>query len=277
MDIELLRTFLAVVRTRHFGRTAEELCVTQSAVSARIRQLEKTLGIRLFSRMRNNIQLTPEGRQLQKHAQTILHAWARACQETGLRAEFTGGLAIGALWDLWETLLAGWSNRIRQSLPEVALQVEAGARDRLLRRLMDGSIDLAIVFEPPQSPDLEIREQGILNLVLAATQQGLGAAEAFERGYIMVDWGEGFARDHTRLFPDLPAPVLRMNHAALARRYLAQSEGSAYLAETMLAAGHGGRPLYPVSRAPVMERAVFAVYRSGSEHSERVRQALALL
>ena len=63
MDIELLRTFLAVVRTRHFGRAADELCVTQSAVSARIRQLEKTLGKPLFSRIRNNIQLTPEGRQ----------------------------------------------------------------------------------------------------------------------------------------------------------------------------------------------------------------------
>ncbi len=42
MDIELLRTFLEVVRTRHFGKAAAELCVTQSAVSARIRQLGDT-------------------------------------------------------------------------------------------------------------------------------------------------------------------------------------------------------------------------------------------
>jgi len=276
MDIELLRTFLAVVRTRHFGRAADELCVTQAAVSARIRQLEKALGVRLFSRARNNIQLTPEGRQLQKHAETIVHAWARARQETGLREEFSGGLALGAMWDLWETLLAGWLWRLRKTLPETALQVEAGTRDLLLRRLMDGLIDLAILFEPPQVPGLEIRGQGILKLVLVATQPDITIEQAFDNGYIMVDWGPAFALDHARLFPDMPVPALRMNYAAMARRYLAQAEGSAYLAEQMLAAGSGGNTLYRVNRAPVIERPVFAVYRSGSDRADLVRQALAL-
>ena len=108
MDIESLRTFLEVARTRHFGKAAEELCVTQSAVSARIRQLEQTMGVALFTRQRNNIQLASEGQQLRKHAETIVQVWARARQETGLRAEFTRGLAVGAMWDLWETLLRGW-------------------------------------------------------------------------------------------------------------------------------------------------------------------------
>lgn len=276
MDIELLRTYLAIARTRHFGRAADELCVTQSAVSARIRQLEKALGKRLFSRARNNIQLTKEGRQLQKHAETIIHTWARARQETGLREEFTGGLAIGAMWDLWEILLAGWLRRLRKNLPETALQVEAGARDPLIRLLMDGAIDLAMLFEPPQVPGVEIREQGIIRLVLAATQPGLEVGQAFNAGYIMVDWGEAFALEHARLFPDMSAPVLRMNYGTLARRYLDQSHGSAYLAEPMLAAGNAGKPLYRVSRAPVIERPVFAAYRSGSDRADLIRQALEL-
>jgi DNA-binding transcriptional LysR family regulator len=264
------------VRTRHFGRAADELCVTQAAVSARICQLEKSLGVRLFSRARNNIQLTPEGRQLQKHAETIVHAWARARQETGLREEFSGGLALGAMWDLWETLLAGWLYRLREALPETALQVEAGSRDVLLRRLMDGTIDLVMLFEPPQVPGLEIREQGILKLVLAATQAELTPEQAFDSGYIMVDWGTAFALEHARLFPDMPAPALRMNYGSLARRYLEQAAGSAYLAEQMLATGNGGNLLYRVSRAPVIERPVFAVYRSGSDRGDLVRQALEL-
>ena len=277
MDIELLRTFLAVVRTRHFGRAADELCVTQSAVSARIRQLEKALGTRLFNRERNNIQLTPEGRQLQKHAETIVHAWARARQETGLREEFTGGLTIGVMWDLWETLLADSLHRIREALPETALQVETGARDLLIRRLMDGIIDLALLFEPPQVPDLEIRERGVIRLVLAATQPDLTVEQAFAIGHIMVDWGAAFALEHARLFPDMPSPVLRLNHGEMARRYLEQAEGSAYLPEQMLAAGHDGRSLYRTSQAPVIERPVFAVYRSGSDRVDLVREVLKLL
>jgi LysR family transcriptional regulator, flagellar master operon regulator len=277
MDIELLRTYLAVARTRHFGRAADELCVTQSAVSARIRQLEKALGMCLFSRVRNNIQLTAEGRQLQKHAETIVHTWTRARQETGLSEEFSGGLAIGAMWDLWEILLEGWLHRLRKDLPETALQVEAGTRDQLIRRLKDGVIDLAILFEPPYVPGLEIREQGVIRLVLAATQQGLAIGQAFSAGYIMVDWGEAFALEHARLFPDMPAAVLRTSSGTLARRYLELSSGSAYLAEQMLAAGNGGIPLYRVPQAPVIERPVFATYRNGSDRADLVRQALELL
>ncbi len=50
MDTELLRTFIEVSKTRHFGRAAENLYLTQSAVSFRIRQLEQQLGVSLFAR-----------------------------------------------------------------------------------------------------------------------------------------------------------------------------------------------------------------------------------
>lgn len=63
MDTELLKTFLEVSRTRHFGRAAEALYLTQSAVSFRIRQLENQLGVNLFTRHRNNIRLTSSRRE----------------------------------------------------------------------------------------------------------------------------------------------------------------------------------------------------------------------
>ncbi len=68
MDTELLKTFLEVSRTRHFGRAAESLYLTQSAVSFRIRQLENQLGVNLFTRHRNNIRLTAAGEKLLPYA-----------------------------------------------------------------------------------------------------------------------------------------------------------------------------------------------------------------
>ena len=277
MDIELLRTFLEVARTRHFGKAASELCVTQSAVSARIRQLEQTIGMPLFTRSRNNIQLTPEGRQLLKHAETIVQVWARARQETGLGAEFTRGLAIGAMLDLWDTLLGDWLQHLRTGMPETALQVETGTADLLIRKLLDSVIDLAVLFEPPQAPELEIRELGVINLVMGATRRGLKADEACRSGYILVDWGTAFARNHARLFPDLPAPALHMNLGILARRYLDHNEGAAYLPEQMMSIAHGSRRLYRVKSAPQIERPVFAVFRTGSDRKDTIREALALL
>ena len=86
MDIQLLRTFLELDRTRHFGKAAESLFVTQSAVSARIRLLEETLGVPLFIRRRNELQLTGAGERLKRHAETIVSAWQRALTDAALDA-----------------------------------------------------------------------------------------------------------------------------------------------------------------------------------------------
>ena len=78
MDTDLLRTFIEVSKTRHFGRAAETLYLTQSAVSFRIRQLEQQLGVTLFARHRNNIQLTLAGERLYPYAEAILQTLGRA-------------------------------------------------------------------------------------------------------------------------------------------------------------------------------------------------------
>ena len=277
MDIESLRTFLEVARTRHFGKAAEELCVTQSAVSARIRQLEQTLGLALFTRQRNNIQLTPEGRQLQKHAETIVQVWIRARQETGLRAEFNRGLAVGAMWDLWETLLRDWTTTLRQNMPDTALQVEAGTAEVLIRKLVEGVIDLAVLFEPPQLLELELRELGCLNLVLASTKPGQSLEQVFESNYIMVNWGTAFAHAHARHFPDIPAASMHVSLGALALRYLQSAHGASYLPEQLLESTNSPRRLYRVSHAPCIERSVFAAVWSGSDREDSIRKALGLL
>lgn len=84
MDTELLKTFLEVQKTRHFGKAADNLYLTQSAVSFRIRQLEQSLGVTLFNRFRNNIQLTTAGEMLLPHAQAVLSAIASAKQQLAL-------------------------------------------------------------------------------------------------------------------------------------------------------------------------------------------------
>jgi len=81
LDTELLKTFLEVQKTRHFGKAADNLYLTQSAVSFRIRQLEQSLGVTLFNRFRNNIQLTTAGEMLLPHAQSVLSAIASAKQQ----------------------------------------------------------------------------------------------------------------------------------------------------------------------------------------------------
>jgi DNA-binding transcriptional LysR family regulator len=274
MDIDLLKTFLEVYRTRHFGRTAENLYLTQSAVSARIRLLEETLGVPLFTRTRNDIQLTPAGTRLLKYAESILNSWNRARQDTALGDEETVSLAIGASYSLWDILLQDWTHTLHRALPRVALQAEAHGPDVLVRRLHDRALDIVFMFEPPQMAELEAREIALIKLIMVADRPQLAAREAVGRGYIMADWGTSFAIAHARHFPDMPPPAVRMGLGRMALAFLLNNGGATYLAEQMVSEYLQSGRLYRVEDAPAIDRQVYAVYPLASERKTLLEQVL---
>jgi len=260
MDTELLKTFLEVSRTRHFGRAAENLYLTQSAISARIRQLEDALGVSLFTRARNDIQLTPAGSRLVKYAESILSTWTRARQDAALKAEDRESLAIGGMFSLWDIVLQDWLVRIHGRFPALALLAESGTQDQLVRKLLDGALDLAFMWEPPQMAELELEEIGQIQLVLVSTRANQSVEQAMREGYIRVDWGTSFAIAHGRHFPEIQPPMLRVSHGRMALALLLQGQGSAaYIAEPMVQDSLARGELYRVDGAPVLDRAFHAV------------------
>jgi DNA-binding transcriptional LysR family regulator len=277
MDIDLLRTFLEVYRTRHFGRTAENLYLTQSAVSARIRLLEETLGAPLFTRARNDIQLTPAGTRMLKYAEAILNAWNRARQDAALGEEDKFSLAIGASYSLWDILLQDWMHRLYGTMPRVALQAEAHGPEMLIRKLLDHALDVAFMFEPPQMAELEVREVALIKLIMVADRPRLSAREAVGNGYIMADWGTSFAIAHARHFPDMPPPAVRMGLGRMALAFLLQNGGATYLAEQMVSEHLASGRLHRVDDAPVIDRQVYVVFPIASERKPLLEQALSLL
>ncbi len=94
MDIELIKTILEVRNCRHFGKAAENLYLTQAAVSTRVRQLERYFRVTLFQRSRNNIQLTLEGERLVPHAENMLSTLRIAKQDVALASEQVAQISI---------------------------------------------------------------------------------------------------------------------------------------------------------------------------------------
>ncbi len=278
MDIALLKTFIEVNRTRHFGRAADNLFLTQSAVSARIRLLEETLGVQLFTRDRNNIQLTPGGARFLKHAESIVNAWTQACQDTTLQDERMQPLSVGAMVSLWDILLQDWIEELCAAHPDVALRAEAFSAETLIRRILDGGLDVGFMFDPPQLAELLVEELGAVGLRLVATRPGLDAATAVgQPDYVMVDWGTSFAIAHAREFPDIPAPSVHMGLGRMALSFILARGGAAYLAEPMMEPYLADRKLYTVADAPRIERQCFAVYPRGAVRRPILEEAVALV
>lgn len=274
MDTSLLKTFLAVARVRHFGKAAEQLFVTQSAVSARIKLLESSLGVELFTRQRNDIQLTAAGMRLIRHAETIVKGWERARQEIALETQGAESLAVGCPFDLWRILLCDWATALRRQQPQLVLQIDVQPSDILVGRLVNGLLDLALLFEPTQIPDLVIRQVAEIPLILVSGRADCSLREALEKDYYMVDWGSVFALSHAEYFPEIPPPAARLASGFLARDLILAGGGSAYLAEQMVQQELEEGVLFRVAEAPVIERTAFATYRPGDEQRPELKLAL---
>jgi DNA-binding transcriptional LysR family regulator len=277
VDISLLKTFLEVAKTRHFGRAADNLFVTQSAVSARIKLLEEMLGVELFSRKRNDIQMTPAGSRLHQHAENIIKGWERARQAIALDPDLSFSLAIGSVSGLWSLFVQEWVRSLRSRSPDMALQIEIQAADNLVQRLILGSLDIAFMFDPPQTPGLELRQATELPLVLVSSGQDKDLAGAMGEAYVMVDWGSAFSVVHAEKFPELPVPMLRTNSGEVALGLLLDRGGSAYLPLEMVRPLLQEGRLYRIDEAPVINRLAYLVYRPESQDRQSIQTALKAL
>ena len=274
MDTQLLKTFLEVQRTRHFGRAASNLFISQSTVSARIRLLEEELGVSLFTRDRNNIQLTAAGRKLMRHAENITTTWSRVRQELAMGEDGPELLSTAAVSSLWDIALQDWVQWVYEECPEVCLSAETYEAEMLLRKLLEGSIDLGFVFDPPQSPGLMVAETIPIKLIMVSTEQGLNSIQGTRKNYVMVDWGTSFVIAHARHFPDMPTPRMRVGLGRLAKALILSRGGTAYLAEPMVRRQLEDKRLFQVEDAPVIERIAYGVYPANSDRRSMIEKTL---
>lgn len=259
MDTELLKTFIEVQRTRHFGKAAENLYLTQSAVSFRIRQLEQQLGVNLFSRYRNNIQLTAAGERLLPHAEAMLTALQRARQDVAVSAEQSIQLSIAASANVWEAFLLQGFIQIQQQLPELCWRAESMGKEQIARQVLERQLDIAVLFDAPKVDEMQIDKLGDIKLLPVTTFSNRSSDQAMRQRYILVDWGTAFDIQHSRCFPQLPPPFLRTGSARIALELMQQGGGSAYLPQTMVSNLLADNSLTLISDAPVMTRELFAV------------------
>jgi len=277
MDIELLRTFLEVHRARHFGRAAENLFISQSAVSARIKQLEDTLEVTVLTRERNNIRLTEAGQRLLPHAEKLVSTWTRARQIIGMAEASESALTIGASASVWEAGLKCHVGSLCAAFDDSRLTLESHDTATLVRRLLDRSMDIALMFEPPRLSGLIVRLVDSVDLVLVSSEPAMDLASALNEGYVAVDWPGVQVAALSEHAETLPVPRLRVSLAGVAREYLLAVGGAAYLAEVTVAADLAGGRLHEVAGAPRVQRQYFAVFARESDRQSAIDTVVGIL
>ena len=151
IDSRQLRSFAALARTGSFTRAAEELHLSQSAVSHSIKALETDLGCRLLDRMGKTIALTLAGEQFLEHARKILEEMQLA--RTALEKLGKWGrtrLRIGASATACQYLLPSVLREFQKRFPQCMVAIAPGDTAEVQPLLERGEIDLAVALEPRQ-------------------------------------------------------------------------------------------------------------------------------
>ena len=154
-----LRHFLSLAERCHFSRAAEACRVTQSSLSASIKELETGLGATLFERTKRSVMLTPLGREMVGLAKEVV---ARLDDLTDLAgaagAPLAGDLRMGVIPTIGPFLLPRVLPGLRDAYPDLRLYLREEQTGSLLRQLADGALDLVLMALPYKAEKVETFE-----------------------------------------------------------------------------------------------------------------------
>ena len=175
-----LKVFRAVAERLSFTRAADELFITQPAVTKHINELEKQLGVPLFVRRRNAVALTPQGELLLGYVRRLLALYAELNDAfAGDGETFGGELAVGASTTISQYVLPAILSRFKKRYPEVRLTLCNGNTELIERMVADEKLDFGVIEGNAGNPQLhyETFMEDELVLVTASSNRSLRQEE----------------------------------------------------------------------------------------------------
>jgi DNA-binding transcriptional LysR family regulator len=177
VDFKSIETFLWVVTLGSFRGAGQRLNTTQPAISQRIAQLEREMGVKLLNRDHRVASPTPSGRQLMVYAEKLISLRSEMLAEVGDRSAMRGVLRLGVA----ETIVHTWLPRLIKSVntahPNLSLEIEVDITPNLSARLLGQEIELAFLLGPLSASG--VRNRALCDYpigVLASPSLGLGSA-----------------------------------------------------------------------------------------------------
>jgi LysR family nitrogen assimilation transcriptional regulator len=155
MDLKQLEYFVRVAELGSFTRAAGVLNIAQPALSRQVRLLEVELRQNLLLRNGRGVTTTEAGKLLLEHGRGILHQVERAREDLGrVRGALAGRVALGLPPSIARMMTVPLTRAFRKRLPSAALSISEGLTISMQEGLLTGRLDIALLYNPPASPEL---------------------------------------------------------------------------------------------------------------------------
>ena len=174
-DFKAIETFMWVVTLGSFRGAAQKLNTTQPAISQRIAQLEREVGVRLLQRDRRMVLPTPSGRQMMLYAEKLIGLRSEMMAVVGDRSAMRGALRLGVAETIVHTWLSQLIKSVNHAYPNLSIEIEVDITANLQTRLLAQEIELAFMLGPLTAPTVSNRVLCDYQLgFLASPSLGLG-------------------------------------------------------------------------------------------------------
>jgi DNA-binding transcriptional LysR family regulator len=239
MEIDQVETFLAVATYGGFHRAAGALRVSQPAVSARIRSLEESLGVKLFIRVHSNVSLSAAGKALRPVAEQLLRTVALARQTVQEpQSAVRGVLNIAAALSICTYFLPDVMKQYHSKNPKVLVNLRSGTSLQVLKMVLDGEADIGVArsLNHPEVETMTLRDDPLILVGhpahLAARQRRVRLEETESWPLIFFDRGSSDWTLSQGLFRRaglLPNVVLEVETIEAAKKMVERKLGLSFL------------------------------------------------
>jgi len=290
-DLGSFDLLLSVARLGSVGQAAREHGVSQPAASARLRQLERRLGVALLNRTPRGSTLTGEGALVADWARTAIEAAEALAAGVGaLRSAHDSTLRVAASQTVAEYLFPGWLVAVRAAHPALGVTLDAVNSADVARRVLAGEVDLGFVEGPdlPAGLHAETVRTDRLALVVApghpwARRRGVAVSELAATPLVSREASSGTRRAletalHAAGVTAIAPPLLELSSTTAIKHAVAAGSGPAVLSSLAIAGELSTGALVeasvradPGGRALVLRRDLRAVWPTGQPLSGPAR------
>jgi LysR family hydrogen peroxide-inducible transcriptional activator len=235
MTLTELKFIVSVARERNFRRAAEKCFVTQPALSLGIKKLEDELGLLIFERGHSEVAVTEIGEKIIEQATRVLEE-AERIKELAAQGndQLVGSIKLGVIYSTGPYLLPEIIPILRQTAPEMPLDVEENLTANLEMQLKNGMIDAAIIALPFDVPGVKVQALYDESFVVAvpvqhpwASRAAIRAEELSDQKVLLLNSGHCFSNQVVQACPQLSrkGEVMQGNSLETVRNMVASNLG----------------------------------------------------
>ena len=278
MNTDQLKTFLSLVETKSFSRTAKNMVLAQSTVSKRISELENEVGQELFIRDRTGTKLTMAGKSLLEYAEQIVNMEEKAKEQIHRKSKYEGYLEIGTVYAYFEVYLNKILQTFMEKHPEISIKISLGHTGHIISNVRRALLDVVFVHHPFEHPEYvcQLIEEDDVILVTDSKNKTYhkGISHREIKHLPLISSNFLYETTHSWLFPLSQQFQLEMDIAKHTIPFLKDTKWYTLLARRLVKheLESGGLIEIPVLDADIPTVQYYMVYRKDNIHQMAVKE-----